>query len=142
MQTVISAAIADPATKRMLLAQRCGATSYPFCWCTPGGKQEPNESEMETLVRELHEELGIGIDIEGRCKSHAIAYEYDIRSTRTRETIRVKCFIILAVHVVGDGICGDKTAGIGWFDAEELKTIRLAAADDANREALIRAISQ
>jgi 8-oxo-dGTP diphosphatase len=44
-----------------LLGQRAPGTFYPGYWEFPGGKVEPGETAHAALVRELGEELGIGV---------------------------------------------------------------------------------
>jgi 8-oxo-dGTP diphosphatase len=45
---------------RVLLAQRPMGKSMAGLWEFPGGKVEPGETPEAALIRELHEELGIG----------------------------------------------------------------------------------
>jgi 8-oxo-dGTP diphosphatase len=49
---------ADP---RLLLAQRPERTPLAGWWEFPGGKVEPGERPEATLIRELHEEIGITV---------------------------------------------------------------------------------
>ncbi|MFA7680083.1 MAG: NUDIX domain-containing protein, partial [Pigmentiphaga sp.] len=42
-----------------LLAQRPDGKPYSGWWEFPGGKLEANETALQALARELHEELGI-----------------------------------------------------------------------------------
>jgi 8-oxo-dGTP diphosphatase len=44
---------------RVLIAQRPEGKQLAGLWEFPGGKVEPGERPEETLIRELHEELGI-----------------------------------------------------------------------------------
>lgn len=48
---------------RVLAARRSLTQSLPLKWEFPGGKVESGESEAEALVREINEELGIGIEV-------------------------------------------------------------------------------
>ena len=57
---VAAVALVD-ADGRVLLAQRPEGKSMAGLWEFPGGKVEPGESPEETLIRELHEELGIAV---------------------------------------------------------------------------------
>lgn len=55
---VVAAALIDT-DGRVLIAQRPEGKTLAGLWEFPGGKVEPGERPEETLIRELHEELGI-----------------------------------------------------------------------------------
>jgi 8-oxo-dGTP diphosphatase len=58
--TVVAAALADE-EGRVLLQQRAPGRAMAGLWEFPGGKVEDGELPEGALVRELREELGIGI---------------------------------------------------------------------------------
>lgn len=51
----IVAAVIFDAARRVLLVRKRGSGIF----IQPGGKREPGEAALETLARELHEELGV-----------------------------------------------------------------------------------
>jgi 8-oxo-dGTP diphosphatase len=57
---VAACALID-ADRRVLLAQRPAGKPMAGLWEFPGGKVEAGERPEETLIRELHEELGITV---------------------------------------------------------------------------------
>ena len=57
---VVACALVD-ADKRVLIAQRPEGKPMAGLWEFPGGKVEPGERPEATLIRELHEELGITV---------------------------------------------------------------------------------
>ncbi|MBO4225515.1 MULTISPECIES: (deoxy)nucleoside triphosphate pyrophosphohydrolase [Bradyrhizobium] len=57
---VVACALID-ADKRVLLAQRPAGKPMAGLWEFPGGKVEAGERPEATLIRELHEELGITV---------------------------------------------------------------------------------
>ena len=59
---VVAAALFN-ASGEILLQRRPEGTHMPGLWEFPGGKIEPEETPEAALVRELHEELGIGTQI-------------------------------------------------------------------------------
>lgn len=59
---VVAGVIRDP-LGRVLLARRTEGRDLAGLWEFPGGKHEPDESAEQALARELHEELGIDVDI-------------------------------------------------------------------------------
>jgi 8-oxo-dGTP diphosphatase len=57
---VVACALID-ADRRVLLAQRPAGRTMAGLWEFPGGKVEPGERPETTLIRELHEEIGITV---------------------------------------------------------------------------------
>ena len=57
---VIACALID-ADKRVLIAQRPEGKALAGLWEFPGGKLEAGERPEQSLIRELHEELGISV---------------------------------------------------------------------------------
>jgi len=57
---VVACALIDP-DGRVLLAQRPPGKAMGGLWEFPGGKVDSGETPEETLIRELHEELGIAV---------------------------------------------------------------------------------
>jgi 8-oxo-dGTP diphosphatase len=57
---VAACALVDP-DGRVLIAQRPEGKSMAGLWEFPGGKVEPGEQPEQSLIRELHEELGITV---------------------------------------------------------------------------------
>ena len=62
MIQVVAAVIRDG--KRFWAAQR-GYGPWKDSWEFPGGKIEPGETPEEAIVREIHEELGAIIAVDG-----------------------------------------------------------------------------
>lgn len=73
-----------------LLAQRPQGKVYAGYWEFPGGKVEPGETLHQALVRELHEELGIGVDCAWPWLSCAYAYPH--------ASVRLKFFRVVEWH--------------------------------------------
>ena len=60
LTVVVACALVD-ADKRVLIAQRPQGKPLAGLWEFPGGKLEPGERPEATLIRELHEEIGITV---------------------------------------------------------------------------------
>jgi 8-oxo-dGTP diphosphatase len=59
---VVAAVILDP-VGRVLAAQRADPPELAGGWEFPGGKVDPGEGEIEALVRECREELGVEVGV-------------------------------------------------------------------------------
>ncbi|CUT16943.1 MULTISPECIES: NUDIX domain-containing protein [Candidatus Ichthyocystis] len=59
----VSAGIVERDDGSYLVTRRSQYQSHPGFWEFPGGKQEPQESYLDALVRELREEIGIIVKI-------------------------------------------------------------------------------
>lgn len=59
----VVAAVIERPDGRFLLAQRPAGKVYAGFWEFPGGKVEPGEALAAAVARELHEELGIEVEI-------------------------------------------------------------------------------
>jgi 8-oxo-dGTP diphosphatase len=65
MVTIVGAAIVDGAG-RVLGAERAEPPGMAGMWEFPGGKVEPGEAELDALLRECEEELGVTIEVMDR----------------------------------------------------------------------------
>ncbi len=59
VEVVVGALVRDG--RVLLVHRRPSKRAYPDVWELPGGVMEPGESELDTLRRELHEELGVHV---------------------------------------------------------------------------------
>ena len=57
---VVACALVD-ADRRVLIAQRPEGKPLAGLWEFPGGKVDPGERPEQTLIRELHEEIGVTV---------------------------------------------------------------------------------
>lgn len=59
----VSCAIILDGSGRVLVTRRSANMPLPFKWEFPGGKVEPGETPESCLVREIHEELDVEIEV-------------------------------------------------------------------------------
>ena len=113
---VVCALISDKG--RLLVTQHGMHAGHPWKWEFPGGKIQPGESREEALVREIREELEIGIAVGSPLEpvSHAYAgkeiilYPFLCRWTEGE--------LILREHHAALWVSPEETAGMDMLEAD------------------------
>jgi 8-oxo-dGTP diphosphatase len=107
--TEVAAAVllrGDPAAPEFLLAQRPPGKPYAGYWEFPGGKVEAGETADAALRRELHEELGIGVERAWPWVCCEFSYPH--------ATVRLRFFRVNAWHGEAAAI---EHSGLVWLRA-------------------------
>ena len=103
---------------KILIAKRPQGYPLEGLWEFPGGKQEKGETLKDCLEREIAEELGIKIDIEGALMT--VYHEYDSRS--------VSLHVYNCSHVGGEARALEGQE-IRWVYPDELETFTFPPPD-------------
>lgn len=123
----VVAGVLQDARGRILLARRTEGRDLAGLWEFPGGKREPGESPETALARELHEELGVDVDLGAPliCVPHAYPHK------RLRLDVRR----IAAFRGTPKGHEGQALA---WVPQSRLTTYAMPAADRPVLAALLQ----
>jgi len=91
-------------------------------WTVPGGAVEPEEVPGEAAVREMHEETGLHVRLEGVLGVYGGPEYTTAYSNGDRVSFMIVVF--LGTHLSGtprpDGI---ETLDVGWFSREEVRRL-------------------
>ena len=114
---------------RILLQQRPPNKDFGFCWESPGGKVDNNETHHQALRRELLEELGIDIGELPVKQTAAWSGRFDNIVQRAD-----RANVLLHFYTIGDRFSGtpvlkDNQPGIGWFSTAEMLSLNLSPAN-------------
>jgi 8-oxo-dGTP diphosphatase len=113
----------------ILCALRSPEMSLPNFWEFPGGKMEEGENPEETLVREIHEELGCTIEVYEKMKE--VHHEYP--------NIIVHLLTYKAKIVEGEPKAKEH-AELKWVPIRNLHSLEWAPADIPTVEALLKGV--
>jgi 8-oxo-dGTP diphosphatase len=123
---VVAALVRDGA--RVLMSRRRADQPMPGLWEFPGGKVEPGESPTDALAREVREELGCDVTVDGIHEVVFHAYpEFDLY------------MLVYAATITGGTPRALEVAEIAWVDARALPALDLLPADYPLARALAEA---
>jgi 8-oxo-dGTP diphosphatase len=105
--------------QRCLVAQRSASMLLPGKWEFPGGKVEPGEAPEAALAREIHEELGL----------HVQVGPFLARGTASAKDQRPIALDVYAAHIVTGTLVLREHAQVQWASADELSGFDWAEAD-------------
>lgn len=107
---------------RWLMHRRPPGKHHAGLWEFPGGKVEADEMPLESLVRELHEELGV------TCHPSACV---PIGFAETAAATDARAIVILLYTVSGwDGVPAALEGGeVGWFTPQEVLALAMPPLD-------------
>jgi len=114
----VVAAVVERPDGRFLLAQRPAGKVYAGYWEFPGGKVEPGEALATAIARELHEELGIEVEIADPWIVRIYAYPH--------ATVRLNFFRVRAWHGEPHG---KEAQRLAWQHASALDVAPLLPAN-------------
>lgn len=125
---VVAGVLLD-ATGRVLIAQRPAGKPHAGYWEFPGGKQQPGESEPESLARELREELGIDVDLADLRPQLRLQHDYPERSVELR---------VWRVGRYAGTVHAAEGQVLRWVEPAAMKSLPLLPADGPIVDSLLR----
>lgn len=118
VSVTVVAALVVGGGDRVFLARRSEAAGHGGLWELPGGKVEPGERAEEAIVREIREELGVGLLVEGPpSRYEASIGEKDFR------------FLVFPAHFASWDFRLSAHDEWGYFPAAALGELELAPLD-------------
>ena len=117
MRSIVVSAAVIAQDDAYLLTRRADDAHLGGCWEFPGGKTEPGETREAALVREIHEELGCGVQVGPLLLTTRHAYP-DLH---------------VELHFFAAMLVGTPVPQLGqemrWIRRDELEALPLPAAD-------------
>ena len=127
MKTLVVAAALIAEKRHILVAQREAEDDWGLRWEFPGGTLEEDEGPHECIKRELREELGIGVEIEGIYQAVFARYE------------RFNVLLLVYRCTMTEGIpTAISCREVRWVGKEELADLPMPPADEEIRARILR----
>ena len=125
----VTCAVIRNEEEEILVVQRGEGTDHPFKWEFPGGKVMTGESEDESIIREIKEELSMDVVIYGRIPD--VEYDYG------HKQIRLIPFIC---DTLDDLPFLSEHLAFKWMKPEELISVDFSEADVFVAESYLRTL--
>jgi 8-oxo-dGTP diphosphatase len=103
---------------KVLVTQRSEKMNLPLKWEFPGGKIDPNETDIDCIIREIKEELNIEIEILKKLNPKQFDYEM----------FRINLIPFISYYVSGNIILSEHK-DYKWLTRDDLHFIDWAPAD-------------
>lgn len=113
----VSAAVIVDEERRVLVVRKHGTTRF----MQPGGKPEPGESAAQTLIRELHEELGLVLE---ESDLEPLGTFVSAAANEPGHRVVAAAFAV-AIDPVGVAVRAE-IAELRWITAADIATLPLA----------------
>ena len=101
-----------------ILATQRGYGDFAGGWEFPGGKIEPHETPEQAIVREIHEELGAIIAVDG----HLVTIDHDYETFH----LHMACFL---AHVAEGTLELHEHSSARWVDESTIDSVDWLPAD-------------
>jgi len=116
---------------KVLICRRRAGDRLGGYWEFPGGKREHDETPLQTLQRELREELGI--EVAPRCQLPSVEYDYP--------DLRVRLLPFLCDHCSGEPVPIGCEQAI-WIEVSELRDYQFPPANAMLLEQVVHALAR
>ena len=106
---------------KVLIGKRVETARFGGQWCLPGGYIELEESFIDTAHREVREETGLDIRVQGII---------NVVSNRLDDCHHTLVIVLLGVVVGGNQAAGDDLIELRWVDRQQHQSMAYAFAAD------------